>query len=999
MSEVMDEEERLRRMQALQMADLGTARREYISTVDLPNKYSEVKLHQIEAIRASNIKGSVVNQIAEANKAKLDAWSNAWKEIGNDVDMEDLKPMMSGQSHRAQLCDNIRAKGGQEYGYNPDDHPKDAARGGQTPRGAKGHSRGGGVAGSRDRGGVLKTALSPKNTPSPRASGHYGHHVAESSRGQRRFLDPALNPDEDENIFSKRGKLGGVSTRPPFTKVERGSRGRGRAATVKTRRVIDPQANFESMLAGPSDFMAIARLQSAAAATVSPKKAQSAATQSATLSDEPKKKKIFKEQALALEDKGATAEKELEEGEILEEGTESQMDEDSGVTVVDEPQTKGPAVTEQTSSEPKAADPCAIQVVRLPSGKIRSETTDSGKQKIDKGFRSSLPKPLLVPDESILVDILRKSQPASRLASPTTIRHNGPSNSKGVETSILDSTPPAMTMTMPAQLPGSPTRENKGADGVNNVAMKGALDLLIAKLRNELGQVNQIIENSPKPVESTAIGAYLLGRKQQLEKEIEEAIEMESDIIMPLSALTLDDNSTPPQQPEDEASQVAMIDTHAPQEMANSPEIPTNVTKKAQEEPLIPGFAPSNAPSGPASVASQQASFSASYTPPIPTPTSSIFTTSTGDIIGDHLLPGRSLSGAKSDMVTPKMTAGSGSIRPFSTASNTPITEEPLFLPQAAVPVDPNPPINQLQTRATPNIPGNATTRQYLRYPPNLSELPSQPSNAPESVQPKFTFTAGPQQLPSASRQPTEQGGQANHPTTSATAPVQYPIAPSQSQNDAPQQSSEQAKPAEQGFFKFNFPNTSATFHYSGSLFHQQKEQAKPQAPSTKRPTAQRPPSVLSEAAAPKPVSNFNFPVTAATLQYSGALFKNNTQAPNSEAPTGQENRNPSVPNMACGDSNVSMLSAKSNKPLRASGLEDSKWSTPAGVPTAPRPARKKPEAPRPGTEPSVFVENMAKHGVTVSKVMADGPASTGSSARPKQTSSLSSSKWASYMS
>lgn len=109
-SEVMDEEERQRRMQELQMvfthipiymnilllssityclcymltsvvqikADLGTARREYISTVDLPNKYRHVGLDQIEAIRAANIKGSKVQKIAQANRAQLNAWNSTY---------------------------------------------------------------------------------------------------------------------------------------------------------------------------------------------------------------------------------------------------------------------------------------------------------------------------------------------------------------------------------------------------------------------------------------------------------------------------------------------------------------------------------------------------------------------------------------------------------------------------------------------------------------------------------------------------------------------------------------------------------------------------------------------------------------------------------------------------------------------------------------------------------------------------------------------------------
>ncbi|QSS63722.1 hypothetical protein I7I51_00781 [Histoplasma capsulatum] len=156
----MDEEERQRRMQELQMADLGTARREYISTVDLPNKYRHVGLDQIEAIRATNIKGSKVQKIAQANRAQLNAWNNAHQTIGGDVQLEDLDDMMSGQSHRAQLFDSIRAKGGQAYIHDPIVPPKGPSGNGQSSRASKIPGRGAGAMGSRGgRANLLKAPL------------------------------------------------------------------------------------------------------------------------------------------------------------------------------------------------------------------------------------------------------------------------------------------------------------------------------------------------------------------------------------------------------------------------------------------------------------------------------------------------------------------------------------------------------------------------------------------------------------------------------------------------------------------------------------------------------------------------------------------------------------------------------------------------------------------------------------------------------------------------
>ncbi|EEH43347.2 uncharacterized protein PADG_08272 [Paracoccidioides brasiliensis Pb18] len=86
-------------------ADLGTARREYVSTTDAPNKFRHVELGQIEAIQAINVKGS------EAHLKLI--------------------------SHRAQLCDTIRAKGVQKYIQTPDSLPKDDVKSKQSTRVSK----------------------------------------------------------------------------------------------------------------------------------------------------------------------------------------------------------------------------------------------------------------------------------------------------------------------------------------------------------------------------------------------------------------------------------------------------------------------------------------------------------------------------------------------------------------------------------------------------------------------------------------------------------------------------------------------------------------------------------------------------------------------------------------------------------------------------------------------------------------------------------------------
>ena len=56
--------------------DLGTARREYISTVDTNKKFRNVTIEAIEAAREANKKGSAVHSLAEKNKDSLNAWNS-----------------------------------------------------------------------------------------------------------------------------------------------------------------------------------------------------------------------------------------------------------------------------------------------------------------------------------------------------------------------------------------------------------------------------------------------------------------------------------------------------------------------------------------------------------------------------------------------------------------------------------------------------------------------------------------------------------------------------------------------------------------------------------------------------------------------------------------------------------------------------------------------------------------------------------------------------------
>lgn len=56
-------------------ADLGTARRELISTAEA-RRFVGARLEDIEAARMSNVSGSEAQRLANVNKEKLNEWSS-----------------------------------------------------------------------------------------------------------------------------------------------------------------------------------------------------------------------------------------------------------------------------------------------------------------------------------------------------------------------------------------------------------------------------------------------------------------------------------------------------------------------------------------------------------------------------------------------------------------------------------------------------------------------------------------------------------------------------------------------------------------------------------------------------------------------------------------------------------------------------------------------------------------------------------------------------------
>lgn len=61
-------------------ADLGTARREHISTADDTHRHIQADMAAIERCRPSNIAGTMEYKQAQMNKSSLDAWTSMFQD-------------------------------------------------------------------------------------------------------------------------------------------------------------------------------------------------------------------------------------------------------------------------------------------------------------------------------------------------------------------------------------------------------------------------------------------------------------------------------------------------------------------------------------------------------------------------------------------------------------------------------------------------------------------------------------------------------------------------------------------------------------------------------------------------------------------------------------------------------------------------------------------------------------------------------------------------------
>ncbi|KAE8136885.1 hypothetical protein BDV38DRAFT_283558 [Aspergillus pseudotamarii] len=252
--------EKAERLSRLQMEDLGTARREHISTTD-SRKVKKARLEDIEATRLSNQPGTEAQRLAEQNRQQLTEWKNVFKRIGDTVDVESLDELLNGQSHRLQLRAALHGSGSYDSGKSlktTDDYPKlsEASLSAST-RGSRSRGRGRGIAGTRGRGDVrVVSGRIPSSTSNRASDSKLGHRAHQASGACRTSLDPALeinNSDSNGKGYEKQAQ-----DKPPYQFG--GNRGNGNRsqmpAVVKTRRPMD---GLPRLLSPPESFLAEAR--------------------------------------------------------------------------------------------------------------------------------------------------------------------------------------------------------------------------------------------------------------------------------------------------------------------------------------------------------------------------------------------------------------------------------------------------------------------------------------------------------------------------------------------------------------------------------------------------------------------------------------------------------------------------------------------------------------------------------------------------------------------
>ncbi|KAL2867895.1 uncharacterized protein BJX67DRAFT_69361 [Aspergillus lucknowensis] len=212
--------------------DLGTARREYISTVD-STRLRNTRVEVIEATRRSNVPGSVEQRVAEANKSRLEGWATVYKKIGDTGDLEHLDNLLNGQSHRLQLNNSLRDSG--VHNHAPPGKKSDNSLG-VAPKVPVLHGPTTSLLSSTSKRPRVRSGRTVSKTTQPVPKPPQAHGA----------LDQAL--DVNNGVSKTNAK----SQKPP-------TRSTSSALNAPTPKTWRPLGNFARKLSTPEAFLAVAR--------------------------------------------------------------------------------------------------------------------------------------------------------------------------------------------------------------------------------------------------------------------------------------------------------------------------------------------------------------------------------------------------------------------------------------------------------------------------------------------------------------------------------------------------------------------------------------------------------------------------------------------------------------------------------------------------------------------------------------------------------------------
>ncbi|KAJ5614342.1 hypothetical protein N7528_007996 [Penicillium herquei] len=243
------EAEQNERLKRLQMADLGTARREYISATDDRKNISFVRIEELEATRQSNIPGTAEYKQAMKDSAPINMWRNLHNEI-NDTSNADsqLSDLMHGQSHRAHLNEIMRFEGhhqrfGSQHQLPPKPPPRTLPKAPPMP----------------PPGIPYQTVpRGPKSPPIRWASG--AHEPGNFSTRGRGFLSPPRAPAQRTMPTGRKDQTRASTRSSSSSQESKRSRRKGFHNYVKPthKRSARPhqETSFSGTMASPQQFLA-----------------------------------------------------------------------------------------------------------------------------------------------------------------------------------------------------------------------------------------------------------------------------------------------------------------------------------------------------------------------------------------------------------------------------------------------------------------------------------------------------------------------------------------------------------------------------------------------------------------------------------------------------------------------------------------------------------------------------------------------------------------------